>query len=303
MKTATQVKDHIKNLAREKRIDPLLLMKNYMMERFLERISLSPYREKFILKGGLLIAAYVGVSTRTTQDIDTTIKGIPLNEAHLRQIIEEICLINCSDHITFSIKRMDAIHEEGQYPGIRVGMESQMDQMKIPMKLDITTGDVITPKEINYSFPLIFENRSIPILAYNLETLLAEKFETVIDRAKENTRMRDFYDLFLLWQLYQNEIDSEILADAIQPTAKSRGTLKNLPVSSESLKILFQTEALQNHWLNYQKKNNYAKKVNWNDVQWALEEMNAAVVSVGIVENVLEKSRIIDNIRNIDEER
>lgn len=104
MKTATQVKDHIKNLAREKRIDPLLLMKNYMMERFLERISLSPYREKFILKGGLLIAAYVGVSTRTTQDIDTTIKGIPLNEAHIRQIIEEICLINCSDHITFSIK-------------------------------------------------------------------------------------------------------------------------------------------------------------------------------------------------------
>lgn len=226
MKTATQVKDHIKNLAREKRIDPLLLMKNYMMERFLERISLSPYREKFILKGGLLIAAYVGVSTRTTQDIDTTIKGIPLNEAHLRQIIEEICLINCSDHITFSIKRMNAIHEEGQYPGIRVGMESQMDQMKIPMKLDITTGDVITPKEINYSFPLIFENRSIPILAYNLETLLAEKFETVIDRAKENTRMRDFYDLFLLWQLYHNEIDSEILADAIQRTAKSRGTLK-----------------------------------------------------------------------------
>lgn len=279
MKNATQVKDHIKNLAKDKKIDPLVLMKNYMMERFLERISRSPYQDYFILKGGLLVAAYVGVATRTTVDIDATIKGFPLKEEVIQRIIKEICQIDCEDHVIFALKKMDAIHEEGQYPGIRVSLEAKMDRMSIPVKLDITTGDVITPREMLYRYPLLFEKRSISILAYNLETLLAEKYETLVDRGEDNTRMRDFYDLFLLWQLYGQTINPDVLSAAIRRTAEARGTLKNLPDAAHLLDEIFKSETLRKHWNNYQNKHTYAKNINWEDLHRAVDAIGQISVN------------------------
>jgi predicted nucleotidyltransferase component of viral defense system len=195
IKTSRQLKDLINNLARKNAADAQLLMRNYMMERFLERVSLSQFRENFILKGGMLVAAMVGLDTRSTMDIDATVRGAAVDVDHISDMISE-------DGVFFSLKSVSEIMDEAEYPGVRVSMETMFDGVRTPFKIDISTGDAITPREVLYRFHLMFEERAIEILAYSLETVLAEKLETVISRATTNTRMRDFYDLHILCQLY-----------------------------------------------------------------------------------------------------
>lgn len=180
--TARQLKDLIRNLSKNKSADAQLLMRNYMTERFLERISLSAYRDMFILKGGMLIAAMVGLDSRSTMDLDATVKGADVNVEDVENIISSIISIPLKDGVTFRIKRISEIMEEAEYPGIRVSMETTFDGVVTPLKIDISTGDMITPSEIRYSFKLMLEDRVIEMWAYNLETVLAEKMETIISR-------------------------------------------------------------------------------------------------------------------------
>lgn len=196
--TSRQLKALVRNRSRGDSTKVQLLIRSYIMERFLERISLSPYREKFILKGGMLISSMVGVDYRSTMDMDTTVRNMPLSADHMEKIIKDIIRIPIEDGVTFGIKKITEIMEEEEYGGIRLHLEAVLDTMKIPLKLDVSTGDIITPKEITYQYWLMFEERTIPVLAYNLETVLAEKLETVLRRGTANTRLRDFYDLFLL---------------------------------------------------------------------------------------------------------
>ena len=195
IKTARQLKDLIRNLSRKKSADAQLLMRNYMMERFLERISLSEYRDKFILKGGMLVAAMVGLDARSTMDLDAPVKGANVNVEDIENLISAIVSVPLDDGVKFQLKSISEIMDETEYPGIRVNMTTTFDGVVTPLKIDISTGDAITPREIRYSFKLMLEDRSIDIWAYNLETVLAEKLETIITRTTTNTRMRDFYDI------------------------------------------------------------------------------------------------------------
>ena len=224
IKTARQLKDLIRNLSKNKSADAQILMRNYMMERFLERISLSEYRDKFILKGGMLVAAMIGLDVRSTMDIDATVKGATVGIEEVENMIASIISVPVDDGVEFRVKRISEIMDEAEYPGIRVSMETKFDGVITPLKIDISTGDAITPREVRYSFKLMLENRSIEIWAYNLETVLAEKMETVVSRATTNTRMRDFYDLHILSQLQgQNIIPADFRA-ALIATARKRGT-------------------------------------------------------------------------------
>lgn len=209
MKNAMQLKDLIKNLAREKHISAQLILQNYMLERFLERLSLSPYRKNYIIKGGFLIASMVGLDTRATMDMDATIKCYPVKEDTIRKMIEEILGVFVEDTITFSLNSIHEIRENDDYPGYRVSLSAKYEGMTVPLKLDITSGDKITPKEIEYSYKLMWENRSISVLAYNLSTIIAEKLETILSRADQNTRPRDYYDVYILTKLQGEKYRSQ----------------------------------------------------------------------------------------------
>ena len=198
--TARQLKDLIRNMSKKKSADAQILMRNYMMERFLERISLSEYKNQFILKGGMLVAAMVGLDARATMDLDATIKGTNVSVEDVEMIISQIISIPLDDGVSFRVKRISEIMEEADYPGVRVSMETKFDGVITPLKIDISTGDVITPREIKYKFNLMLEDRTIEVWAYNLETVLAEKLETVVSRNVTNTRMRDFYDIYIFLQ-------------------------------------------------------------------------------------------------------
>ena len=224
IRTARQLKDLIRNLAKKKSADAQILMRNYMMERFLERISLSEYRDNFILKGGMLVSAMVGLDARSTMDLDATIKGINVNVEEVENLIACIITVPIEDGVKFHLKSISEIMEEAEYPGIRVSMSATFDGVVTPLKIDISTGDAITPKEVQYSFKLMLEERFIDIWAYNLETVLAEKLETIITRATTNTRMRDFYDIYILEQLYGKTLNPDVFQAALQATAQKRET-------------------------------------------------------------------------------
>ena len=266
--TARQLKDLIRNLSKKKSADAQTLMRNYMMERFLERISLSEYKDKFILKGGMLVAAMVGLDARATMDLDATIKAANVSLRDVEMIISNIIAIPIDDGVSFRIKRISEIMEEADYPGVRVSMETKFDGVIIPLKIDISTGDVITPKEIRYRFNLMLEDRTIEVWAYNLETVLAEKLETVISRNVTNTRMRDFYDIYILQKLHGEQLNKEILWHALVATARKRGTLKQIE-SGDIREILNEIETssvMENLWKAYQKNYSYAVDISWHIV-------------------------------------
>lgn len=273
IKTARQLKDLIRNLSRKNAADAQVLMRNYMMERFLERISLSEYRDKFILKGGMLVAAMVGLDARSTMDMDATIKGANVNVEDVERIIGEIISVPIDDGVAFQIKSISEIMDEAEYPGIRVTMTTFFDGVRTPLKIDISTGDAITPKEVQYSFRLMLEDRSIAVWAYNLETVLAEKLETIITRATTNTRMRDFYDIFILEQLYGDTLNKQVLLNALLATARRRGTEQHLKAASEVFDEVENNSYMQNLWTAYQKKFSYASDLKWNTVMAAVRKL------------------------------
>jgi predicted nucleotidyltransferase component of viral defense system len=266
IKTSKQLKDLIRNLSKQKSADAQILLRNYMMERFLERISLSEYQDKFILKGGMLVAAMVGIDARATMDIDATIKGADVNVEAVEHIITEIISIPLEDGVVFRIKQISEIMDEADYPGVRVSMETEFDGVRTPLKIDISTGDIITPKEIQYSFKLMLEERSIDIWAYNLETVMAEKLETLIARNVTNTRMRDFYDIYILLQLYGNILNTSILGEALQATAMKRGTEYHLKDAQTIFDEVQNDSNMKNLWKSYQKKFSYAADISWEMV-------------------------------------
>lgn len=266
MKTSTQLKALIRNLSREKKIEAHILMRNYMLERFLERISLSPYKNNFILKGGMLVAAMVGIDARATMDMDATIKGYPLSEEKIKPLLEEIISIPIDDEVQMTIKSIGEIRDEAEYGGLRLSIETLFDGIRTPLKIDITAGDKIIPKEITYKFRLMFENRSIDILAYNLETVLAEKLETMIVRGITNTRMRDFYDMHILQKLYFNIINTDDLKSALQATAKERGSFALLPEGQTIINEVSSSKGIQSLWKDYQNKFSYAEEISWDEV-------------------------------------
>ena len=274
----TQLKAWIKNMSEKINVNENIILQNYMLERLLERIAVSEYKHKFILKGGMLITAIVGIDLRNTLDMDATIKGFNLERDNLENILNEIFNINLDDEIIFEFSNIKEIRQEDEYGGYRVSLDAKFDKIVVPMKLDITTGDVITPKEIKYKFNLMFEERSIEIMAYNLETVIADKFETIISRNIDTTRARDFYDIYIIWTTQQQNFDKELLGQAIKNKFEYRESTENLDNIDEIIDVIKESDILQEHWKNYQSKFSYAEEISYEDTMKVLEEIRRLVI-------------------------
>lgn len=223
--TPAQIKGRIKNVAKQNGSDPITLLRIYMMERFLERITYSKYKDDFIVKGGILVTSMIGISMRSTMDIDTTIRNFDLTKEETTRIVNEIKDISLDDHIEFILNDVSDIMDNMEYPGIRIHMDAKLENLIVPIKIDISTGDVITPREVRYEYPLLLENKSIQLWSYNLETILAEKIQTILSRGLLNTRMRDFYDVTTLFDRYNDSINYNDLSLAFDKTCRKRETL------------------------------------------------------------------------------
>lgn len=260
------IKGKIRSLAEKKNLKSQEVLQIYFFERFLERLSKSNYKNNFVIKGGFLISSLIGIENRTTMDMDTTIKGIPLKEEKIKEIVDEIININVDDGIKFEIKDISYIREEDEYENFRISLIANVGKTKNPMKLDLTTGDAITPREIEYIYPCIFNKEDIKIMAYPLETILAEKYETIIRRNITTTRMRDFYDLYTLYKLKKDEIDYKILKEAIERTSKKRGSQEIMKDYEEIIEDIKDDSYLRSLWEVYLSENKYIGDLSFDKV-------------------------------------
>ena len=263
--TPEQIKGRIKSVAKQNNADARTLMRIYMMERFLERLAQSEYRDNFIIKGGILVTAMIGVAHRSTMDIDTSMKNLNLSAEDALRVVNQVKDIDLDDGVSFEVKDVSNIMDEMEYPGIRVTMNANVGRLITPLKIDISTGDVITPRAIEFNYDLLLEDRSISLWSYNLETILAEK-QTVLARGILNTRMRDFYDIRMLLDTYEDKVNKAVLKDAFAATCKKRGTDHLQEQAEEIIKIIEADEQLQVLWRAYQKKYSYAAEIDYASV-------------------------------------
>ena len=264
--TPEQIKGRIKSVAKQNNADARTLMRIYMMERFLERLAQSEYRDNFIIKGGILVTAMIGVAHRSTMDIDTSMKNLNLSAEDALRVVNQVKDIDLDDGVSFEVKDVSNIMDEMEYPGIRVTMNANVGRLITPLKIDISTGDVITPRAIEFNYDLLLEDRSISLWSYNLETILAEKLQTVLARGILNTRMRDFYDIRMLLDTYEDKVNKAVLKDAFAASCKKRGTDHLQEQAEEIIKIIEADEQLRVLWRAYQKKYSYAAEIDYASV-------------------------------------
>lgn len=271
IRSARQLKDKIRNLAAnetgvQKAEKAQALLRVFMMERFLERLSISSYHDRFILKGGMLIAAHTGVELRMTKDIDTTVRMLSIQLQDIRHTLTEIAEIDLDDGIQFEIQSAEQIMESHDYPGVRFGIKAYFETITQHFSIDISTDDTITPDAVMMEYPLTLEARTIPLLAYNLETLLAEKMETIMSRGLTNTRIRDFYDIYMLSALKRQDIHLNVLRAAFDATAAKRGTKEMISDLQNILKEIQIYEPMHGYWENFKMSYRYVDNVSWDDV-------------------------------------
>lgn len=264
----------INNMAKENNVAAQSVLQTYMLERLLERISISKYKDNFILKGGMLISAMLGIDSRTTMDMDTTIKGLPLTKDNITNIMDEICNIEIDDNVTLKINKVELIREDDDYGGYRITFEAKYNnEMPVIMRIDITTGDKITYKEIEYSFTLMLEDRKIQIWSYNVETIIAEKFEAIVKRGVLSTRIRDYYDVYMLINTQNKIIDKKNLKDAITLTAQHRGTNEIIKDWKKIVEKITNDSKMRQQWKRYQKDNFYAEEIEYNELINAISKV------------------------------
>lgn len=265
MKSPEQLKGAIRNMAKEKEIGAGSLLQMFLFERILARLSHSKYRDKFVLKGGLLIASMIGVDQRTTMDMDTTVRGLPVNEELINKILEEILHLPSDDEIVFSLQGLKSICEKNQYEDYCATIFADYGKIHGVLKVDITTGDAITPREVEYTYSYLFGDGETSIMAYPVETILAEKYETILKRNILSTRARDLYDLYMLYHLYNSIIEVKTLALAVENTAEIRNSLEEIRLYESIYKLIKTNTAQRSLWENYQKENEFAREVNFED--------------------------------------
>lgn len=260
------IKAKIRNLAKNNNLSSQEVLQMFLFERFLERLSKSDYRSNFVIKGGFLVSSLIGINNRTTMDMDSTIKGLPLTEENITKVVNSIINIEVNDGIQFEIKDVNYIRESDEYENFRVSLVANIGKTKNPMKLDLTTGDAITPREIEYSYPCIFHEKNIEVLAYPVETIIAEKYESIIKRNITTTRMRDFYDLYALYNLKKKEIDMDILRTAIIRTSSRRESLELMKIANEIIEDIKNDPYLKELWNVYVSENKYIGELSFDNV-------------------------------------
>lgn len=261
---AMSLKAKIRNIAKSKNLPAQVILQNYMFERFLNRLSVSEYKEKFVLKGGMLVAALVGLDNRATMDLDTTLKNLPLTPEAIEKALKEIFEIDLKDDVSFSLKGISPIREDDIYGGYRVALDAVYETIVTPMTIDVSTGDVITPNAVKYDFTGIFDDElTFEVWAYNIETVLAEKVETILRRSVFNTRPRDFYDAYIL--ITTQSFDKAVFAEALEKTIEHRGTRNQINDFASTMEIVSESDDLRRMWNNYQLQFPYAKDISFKD--------------------------------------
>lgn len=264
--TSKQLKDKVRNISKGDNNIAKVLIRNFIMERFLERVSVSDYRNHFILKGGMLVASIIGIDMRATMDIDTTVKSLPVNVDDAQRIVSEICAIPLEDNVTFRIISVSDIMTDFEYPGVRMMLEAVLERMRQVIKIDISTDDVITPSALEYEYKLMFEDRTMPLLTYNVETLLAEKIQTILARGIANTRLRDYYDVHEVIKICAARVDKVILLQAFIATCKKRETVFSKDEMSETLTMIEKDAGMAGMWEQFRKRNYFVGDLEWKEV-------------------------------------
>ena len=277
MKTSEQIKGAIRNISKKTGVNPNSLLQMCLFEGILEKLSKSKYSENFILKGGLLISSLIGVDMRSTMDMDTTLRGIPLNEVSITKILNEILAIEIDADIEYKLIKLSPIRQEDVYEDFCASISCIFGKINATLNIDITTGDVITPREMNYSYSKILEEGTIPIMTYTIETILAEKFETISSRNIATTRARDFYDLYMIYSIYKDKIDKSILRKAIERTSKYRGSFETALQYKEIVELFRESETQKKLWKKYTQNNPYAKDVDFLDTISVYEEIGTVL--------------------------
>ena len=275
MKTSEQIKGAIRNISKKTGVNANSLLQMCLFEGILEKISKSKYKNHIILKGGLLISSLVGVEMRSTLDMDTTIRGLPMNEENISKILHEILEITIDADIVYRLIKLERIRKEDLYEDFCATISCRYGKINANLNIDITTGDIITPKEIQYSYEKILEEGSISILTYTIETIIDEKFETISSRNITTTRARDFYDLYMLYKLYKSKIDRNVLKEAITLTSQHRNSFSLVLQYKEIVKLFYQSNSLKNLWDKYIQNNPYAKEISFDDTISVYEEIGS----------------------------
>lgn len=273
MKTSEQIKGAIRNISKKTGVNPNSLLQMCLFEGILEKLSKSKYRENFILKGGLLISSLIGVDMRSTMDMDTTVKGIPVNETTIIKIISEILEVDIDTAIKYKLIKLSPIRQEEVYEDFCASISCIFGKINTTLNIDITTGDVITPKEVAYSYSKILEEGIIPVMTYTIETILAEKFETISSRNITTTRARDFYDLYMLYSIYKDRINENTLREAIEKTSKYRRSFEIVLQYREIAALFNSSESIKNLWQNYINTNTYAKNIDFLDTVYVYKKI------------------------------
>lgn len=277
MNNSERLKSKIRKIAKSENLNPNELLQMFLFERIIERISLSPYKDFFILKGGLLIASIIGVFQRTTIDMDYTIKGTPVNELQISKILNEILSIKINDGISFELKELTPINDDSEYNNYRAKINAKYGSINAPMKLDLTTGDEITPKELDYTYNLNFENKKISIKAYPIETILAEKYETVLRRNVLNTRSKDLYDIYMIYEIKKYNISLGTLKEALIKTAQRRNSLDLLSESKSILQDIKNSDYQRKLWKNFVRNNAYCRNKSFEEVLRIIVEIDELI--------------------------
>lgn len=273
IKNAKSLMDKSRNLAKSCSITTNEVLQNFMFERILERLSVSKYKNNFILKGGLLLSSIMGIDTRTTMDMDTCIKGIDLTDEQLYEVLNEILNIDIEDGVIFEIKNSRPIREEDTYGGLRYNIVAKFDNVRVDLSIDIATGDLITPHEIEYDYKMMFEERNLKIMAYNVESIIAEKFQTVIARGILNSRLKDYYDLYYL--VTYKEFSKQHIKDAIIRTFNKRET--EIEKIDNTILEIKQSDFIKERWTSYSKQYIYSKGIEFEQILNVIEKIKELI--------------------------
>lgn len=274
---ANSFKAKIKNMAKDRGIPAQQLQQNFLIEQVLKLIAKSSYKDSFIVKGGYLIGQLIGLDKRTTMDLDVTLKGTALSQENLITIFEEI--LSDSDGVfSFEVDKLEPIRQDDEYGGFSLKLNATFDTLREVVFIDITTGDKITPREITYSMPSLFTNETIEVWTYNLETVLAEKLETIISRGVASTRPRDRYDLFTLYHIRKNEINFDVLREALANTVEKRGSKEAIDIWESQLNSIETDEYQKQLWTRYQRQFKYAQDISFEKSVQIVRELLTTIM-------------------------
>ena len=273
IKNAKSLIDKLKNKAEQNNITVNEVLQNYMFERILERLSISEYKNNFILKGGVLLSSIMGIDTRTTMDMDTCLKGINLTEEQLYKVLKNILDTDVKDGVIFEIENSKPIKENDEYGGLKYNILAKFDNIKVNLSIDIATGDVITPGEIEYNYKMMFEDKALKIMTYNIESIIAEKFQTIISRNVLNSRMKDFYDLYYL--IKYKTFSKDDLRLAIEKTFDKRNT--DIKLINSNISVIQESDLLQDLWKTYSQKHKYTKDIKFEDIIETIKKISELI--------------------------